>query len=79
VWDDTGGTGPSKRFGATAEEDELMDLAILNDTRPVREWELGNKVPLVTAQILATMPDRNRPRNGPWHTLVIGRGFSIAG
>ena len=33
-----------------------MDLTILNDTRPVREWELGDGVPLVTAQILAKMP-----------------------
>ena len=56
MWEDTGAAGPSKRFGATAEEDELMDLTILNDTRPVREWEPGNKVPLVTAQILAKMP-----------------------
>jgi hypothetical protein len=56
VWDDIGATGPSKRFGATAEEDELMDLTILNHTRPVRECELGNGVPLVTAQIPAKMP-----------------------
>ena len=48
MWDDTGATGPSKRFGATAEEDEIMGLTILNDTSRVREWELGNGVPLVT-------------------------------
>lgn len=37
MWEDTGATGPSKRFGATAEEDELMDFIILNDTSRVRE------------------------------------------
>jgi hypothetical protein len=51
VWDDTQATGPSKRFGATAEEDELMDFIILNDTSRIREWELGNKVPMVTANL----------------------------
>ena len=48
MWEDTGDTGSSRRFGATAEEDELMDFTILNDTSRVREWELGNGVPLVT-------------------------------
>ena len=63
MWEDTGVTGPSKRFDATAEEDELMDFTILNDTSRVREWELGNGVPLVTAQNWGDA-DGDGPRNG---------------